>query len=293
MPFFTRAGTKAGNSLRDAEEIRLRGRTETRSGRVTSSDPIDVYRVSFGRSSSLQIIASDIGDDTDDIKLELLGADGGLIKQSNFVFDSSEIIDSSTGIRFGADRDGEPILIPRRLTPYYDFVITERNANGGVTVSTLLDPPLKAGNYFIRVSRLAGNTNYDLTVTAVVDRRIPRPRPRPQFISAEKLQDAQGINVNNRTRTFSGDLDGGNPEDIYRFRVTRNRNLSVLLTDLDADANVELADRTGRIIAKSERRGDVAENIDYFQTSDRPNRFLKPGTYYLRVYRKKVILITT
>lgn len=282
MPFFARAG----NSLKDAEEIRLKGRTETRSGRISNNDPTDVYRVRLSRSSNLQIVVSDIGDDTDDLKLELLGADGGLIKQSNFVFDSSEIIDSSTGIQVSLDQNGEPILRPRRVTPYYDFALRQRNENGDIVFTLLNDPPLKAGNYFIRVSRVAGETNYDLEVTAEVDRRIPRPRSQPQFISSDKLQDAKGINVNNRTRTFSGDLDGGNPEDLYRFRVTRNRNLSVLLADLDADANLELADRTGRIIAKSERRGDASENIDYSQTADRPNRFLKPGTYYLRVYRK-------
>jgi uncharacterized protein YkwD len=84
----------------------------------------------------------------------------------------------------------------------------------------------------------------------------------------EVVLDSQALVLND----FVGDIDS---KDCYTFQVTQNTNLNLVLNGLSANADLELFNRRGRVIASSKNAGNVSESITY---SD-----LDAGQYYVRV----------
>ncbi len=74
-------------------------------------------------------------------------------------------------------------------------------------------------------------------------------------------------------RDFVGIAD---TQDHFRFTLTQARNVRVQLSGLSADADVQLLDAQGRIVASSIRCGTTSEDF----TSS-----LSAGTYFIRVVR--------
>lgn len=75
-----------------------------------------------------------------------------------------------------------------------------------------------------------------------------------------------------------GVLDGDTPARSYRLQLTQRSSLNLALSNLRANANLTLVDRSGSIIDRSARTGRSAEAIT--QTLD-------SGTYYIRVNRQQ------
>jgi subtilase family serine protease len=74
---------------------------------------------------------------------------------------------------------------------------------------------------------------------------------------------------------FRDAIGARDPNDYYRLRLSRSSYLSVSLSQLSANANLELLSKRGNVIQRSAKSGTRSEFI---------RRTLDPGTYYLRVY---------
>lgn len=127
-----------------------------------------------------------------------------------------------------------------------------------------------AGNYLAEVSRVSGDVTYDLSLST----------QRP----SDLLPVEREIGNLNGTRAFRDAVNSGDTADVYRFSLDSNRNLTLSLTGLSADADVRLirdtnASRTvdsGEEIARSAFGGSTNESI---VTS------LDPGDYFVQVYQ--------
>ena len=125
---------------------------------------------------------------------------------------------------------------------------------------------LLAGDYYIRVYPVYSNdhTDYDLTVSATA---VNDP--------GNSLNDAKEIILTEESTTYTDWVGATDTNDYYRFSISENKNLSLTLTGLDDDADVELLDSTGALVAESGEFGTTSENLQ---------AQLLAGTYYIRVY---------
>lgn len=81
----------------------------------------------------------------------------------------------------------------------------------------------------------------------------------------------------NGNRTVSDFVGSTDLNDFYRFDLSAPISLNIGLSGLSADANLQLLNSSGTLIASSAQVGNLAELINL------PT--LTPGTYYVRVYQ--------
>ncbi|MDX2231587.1 MAG: pre-peptidase C-terminal domain-containing protein [Leptolyngbyaceae cyanobacterium bins.349] len=130
---------------------------------------------------------------------------------------------------------------------------------------------LHAGNYFVRVNQFSGSTNYTLTLTADAAGKT--------LVSARNLGIVAGLQSFN---DFVGDND---TQDFYRFRLETSSNLSLSLSGLSDDADLQIIqDRnfngtidSGEIIHSATYGSNTSESINLAN--------LATGNYFARVYR--------
>ncbi len=209
----------------------ISGRSAVLSDAVGTADPNDYFRFSFSASSSsLSVLLSGLS----------ANADLQVIRDANFnrTVDPGEVIGSST-------RTG--------------------TASEQINLSNLA-----AGDYYVRVYQVSGDTNYNLTLvsdaagaTTVTARNIGTPPTE----------------FTNTYRDFVGNTGTGvtDTADVYRFNVTTRSNLNAFLTNAGANANVQLLNSNGNVI-QSALNG--FHGVTPAQTIA---RFIDPGTYFLRV----------
>ncbi|GBD55062.1 S8 family serine peptidase [Microcystis aeruginosa NIES-298] len=138
--------------------------------------------------------------------------------------------------------------------------------NGG-TASESITRQLSAGTYYIRVYPYTGNTNYNLAVSAAP--------LAPVDLAGNTLATARAITVGSSTTSYTDWVGSTDTNDYYRFSLANSGNFNLGLTGLTADADVQLLNSSGSVIASSTNGGTVSESI----TSQ-----LSAGTYYIRVY---------
>jgi Bacterial pre-peptidase C-terminal domain/Peptidase M10 serralysin C terminal len=148
------------------------------------------------------------------------------------------------------------------------------NSSGGVLQSSLfvgtftdsISSQLAAGTYYVRVypAIASFNTNYTLSLAAA-----------PPDQAGNSLAFARGITVGTTPTTFRDYVGSTDTNDYYRFTFFSTQTLSLALNGMSADADVQLLDGAGGVIATSEADGTNAESI---------NRQLGIGIYYIRVY---------
>ncbi|MGI0485627.1 C2 family cysteine protease [Pantanalinema rosaneae CENA516] len=141
------------------------------------------------------------------------------------------------------------------------------SVNGGTTVDSIART-LDAGTYYIRVYPYSGSTNYNLGVSAA-------PVLPPDY-AGNALSSARSISVGSTTSTYSDWVGTGDTNDYYRFSLSGRSNFNLLLNGLSADADVQLLNSVGTLIASSVNGGTSADSIA---------RTLDAGTYYIRVYQ--------
>ncbi|MDZ7960685.1 MAG: VCBS repeat-containing protein, partial [Aulosira sp. DedQUE10] len=90
------------------------------------------------------------------------------------------------------------------------------------------------------------------------------------------LNTALALNLNSNTQTFSDWVGVGDTNDCYGLNFSGRSALNVCLNSFNADANVELLNSSGGLIARSANPNSIAESI---------NRILDAGSYYIRVYQ--------
>ena len=100
----------------------------------------------------------------------------------------------------------------------------------------------------------------------------PLPTPFPKWPDSVDLGNLTGAST---YRTRSGTVNRlGNDDDYRRFTLTRTRGMSIVLSNLSADADLYVENAWGRTIYRSIQTGRQTDFI--FPT-------LKAGTYYTRV----------
>jgi hypothetical protein len=149
------------------------------------------------------------------------------------------------------------------------------NSSGSVIASSLrggsnperITRQLSAGTYYIRVYCYTGNTNYNLAVSAAP--------LAPVDLAGNTLATARAITVGSSTTSYTDWVGSTDTNDYYRFTLANSGNFNLGLTGMTADADVQLLNSSGSVIASSVRAGTASESI----TSQ-----LSAGTYYIRVY---------
>jgi trimeric autotransporter adhesin len=144
-----------------------------------------------------------------------------------------------------------------------------QTSNLDVTTPESIERYLDAGTYYVRVYPYGIATNYNLSLTAtpggVTD------------TAGSTLPTARNLGTLTATpltlREFVGAAD---LNDYYRFTLATTSNFSLNLRNLSADADVQILNAAGTVIASSLNAGSTAESID---------RLLTAGNYYIRVYR--------
>ncbi|MBD1867940.1 pre-peptidase C-terminal domain-containing protein [Cyanobacteria bacterium FACHB-471] len=110
----------------------------------------------------------------------------------------------------------------------------------------------------------SGDTNYTLSLTA---NRLDE--------AGNTLSTARNIGILRGNVSFQDFVGNADTNDYYRFSVTNTSTFRLALSDLSADADVELLNSSGELIQSSTASGSTAESI---------NLTLNAGIYYVRVY---------
>jgi hypothetical protein len=90
----------------------------------------------------------------------------------------------------------------------------------------------------------------------------------------DALSNAKNVSFDSTLQTSVGSISNFDPNDYYRFQVSRSSNAYFSLNGMSADANLSLLNSNGKEIAASTQRGANAESI---------NTDLSTGTYYIKV----------
>jgi trimeric autotransporter adhesin len=144
-----------------------------------------------------------------------------------------------------------------------------QTSNLDVTTPESIERYLAAGTYYVRVYPYGVATNYNLSLTAtpggVTD------------AAGNTLATARNLGALTATpRTLRDFVGAADLNDYYRFSLAGTSNFSLNLRNLSADADVQILNAAGTIIASSLNGGSTAESLD---------RLLAAGNYYIRVYR--------
>jgi len=94
-------------------------------------------------------------------------------------------------------------------------------------------------------------------------------------LAGNTLATARAITVGSTTTTYTDWVGSTDTNDYYRFSLANSGNFNLGLTGMTADADVQLLNSSGSLIASSANGGTTSESI---------TRQLSAGTYYIRVY---------
>ena len=142
-------------------------------------------------------------------------------------------------------------------------VVLQSSAAGGSSPESI-SRLLAAGDYYVRVHQFSGDTNYNLSLTALIP-----------DLAGNTLATARNIGALSGTRTFADAVGSSDTNDYYRFSVSNSSNFTLALNGLSADADVQLLNSSGVLIQGSYLEGSLPESI---------TRTLNAGTYYIRVF---------
>lgn len=149
------------------------------------------------------------------------------------------------------------------------------SSNQSGTLSETLTQNLQAGAYFVQVYQYSGETNYILNLTTAA---ISAP-----VDAGNTLATARDIGILNSLQTFSDYVGSGDANDFYRFTLNGTNNVSLNLSGLSADADLQLirdVNGNGAI--------DAGETLAYpWQNGTLPESLtirLAAGNYYIRVF---------
>ncbi|CCI13271.1 Similar to tr/Q3M5S2/Q3M5S2_ANAVT Peptidase S8 and S53 [Microcystis aeruginosa PCC 9806] len=94
-------------------------------------------------------------------------------------------------------------------------------------------------------------------------------------LAGNTLATARAITVGSSTTSYTDWVGSTDTNDYYRFTLANSGNFNLSLTGMTADADVQLLNSSGSVIASSVWAGTASESI---------TRQLSAGTYYIRVY---------
>lgn len=197
----------------------------------------------------------------------------GTLGSSQSFQDFVGAIDTNDYYRFNLSQDSDFNLALTGLSSDADVQLLNsrgeliQGSYGERNLSESIEQRLNAGQYYIRVYPFSGNTDYELAVsaTAIV----------PGDGAGNSRGTARDIGILNGSRTFRDLVNLQDSDDYYRFEVRQTSNFSLSLAGLSADADVQLLNNSGQVIASSIASSNSPESI---------YRELTAGSYYVRVY---------
>ncbi|MGQ0664718.1 MAG: PPC domain-containing protein, partial [Pseudomonadota bacterium] len=137
--------------------------------------------------------------------------------------------------------------------------------NASTDEDTIAGIILAAGTYFVRVFPFAGETAYQLSL-AVTGEGTGGDDTR---------ETARAVTLSSTAQVFNDRIGGTDSNDFYGFRLSVSGGFSAALSGLGADADLQLLDSTGAVIAQS-----IRPSID----DDTIAMTLAAGTYFVRVF---------
>jgi subtilisin family serine protease len=149
------------------------------------------------------------------------------------------------------------------------------SVQGGSLPETLTQV-LSAGTYFVQVYQYSGETNYALSLSTTTI-SVPVDNAGNTLATARNIGNLSSLQTFN---DYVGTLD---TNDFYRFTLNQTNNLTLNLSGLSADADMQLiqdvngngAIESGEILAYPWQGGTQPENLTTALTA---------GTYYIRVF---------
>ncbi len=152
------------------------------------------------------------------------------------------------------------------------------SAHTGNLAESMRLEPLVAGIYYLRVNQFGeGKTNYNLNLSATT-------------VAKSTPGTAQNLSILKGSRTFSNSVGSTDTEDFYRFSLSNTSNLNLSLTELSADADVQLiwdANKNGMVDYGVTDAGEVIK-VSALSDSSPESMLIDPlaaGDYYVRVYQ--------
>lgn len=143
-----------------------------------------------------------------------------------------------------------------------------------------------SGNFYLGVSSF-GNSNYNpitganrtngYTTGPYTLNFIPLSNPTaPLDYAGNTMAAARDLGTLTGTRSFQDFVGAADRDDFYRFTLGTRSDFSLALGGLSADADVQVLNNNGGVIAGSYFGGSTAESI---------TRTLDAGVYFIRVFR--------
>jgi hypothetical protein len=126
---------------------------------------------------------------------------------------------------------------------------------------------LEAGTYFIRVRQTSGSTRFRLSLSGA-----------PAFLpdqAGDRQANARKVALGATSTSFVDAVGRSDRNDFYQFDVTTPGNISLNLGGLDGNADLQVLNANGNVIASSVNAGTTAESI---------NLNLAPGSFFVRVF---------
>lgn len=232
---------------------------------------IRVYPYSGDTDYSLDVFATPIntdnaGNSLDSARVISVGS------SVSFFDDAVGYADSNDYYRFTLNSSSLFELNLTGLSSDADVELLDSNGNY-VDASTLsgsqsenLELSLNAGTYYINIYPYSGDTEYTLEVLAQSQSSTSPDN------AGNSISNASPIGVNSSRSDAVGDFD---ENDYYRLDLSSSGEISLNLTGLSSDIDIELLDDNGDYITSSVNGGSNSETI---------STRLNAGTYYVHVY---------
>jgi Domain of unknown function (DUF4394)/Bacterial pre-peptidase C-terminal domain len=141
--------------------------------------------------------------------------------------------------------------------------IAQSKKPGADSISQTLD----AGTYFVRVKQGSGSPSYRLSLSSI-------PALLPDT-AGNRRANARKVSLGATSTSFVDSVGRRDANDFYQFDVTAPGNLSLNLSGLDGNADLQVLNANGTVVATSANAGTTAESL---------NLNLPTGSFFVRVF---------
>ncbi len=221
------------------------------------------YTLKVSNSAPSNLLLSELDESTPDLLLTNAVGNGNTSDVYRFTLNRSETFNAAIG-NLSADADMRLIqdLNSNGVVDSGEEIVRSELAS---TQRDFLAQTLDAGTYFLQVYQYQGETSYELSVfTSPIDG------------AGNTFETARSVSVGQTPTQIEDFVGNPDPNDYYRLTLNSQGHLNVAITNLVADADVELYSSTGVLLNRSQAANAGDEAI---------NQLLSAGTYYLRIYQ--------
>jgi uncharacterized protein YkwD len=219
-----------------------------------------------------------------------------------YLADNPDVAQANGGNRLSALNDFELFGLNqgRRFSNAFD-VNDYRNSNPDLAVANLTNKQLLEHfeTYGVNEGRVSAesfdvkfylnsnpdlqpaNFNYSQAYEDFVTDGLPKGRIASRYINNDyagnELNAARNIGLDSKTVIFRDSIGNADTSDFYQFTLGSQKNLNLTLNGLSADADVELLNNAGQVVASAANAGTKSESLSVSN--------LQAGSFYIRVYQ--------